>query len=109
MTKEKEDYENLSDSRFEELTNFKTSENKKIQIHTHVHMSKYHIKPRDRIEADSLQMMRYWYKIALNITRNNSETKLRENREKVRDMEDVCLVRKWKMTRDCCFQPKQDA
>lgn len=52
MTKEKEDYENLSDRRFEELTNFGTSENKKIQIHTHVHMSKYHIKPRDRTEAD---------------------------------------------------------
>lgn len=52
MTKEKEDYENLSDHRFEELTNFGTAENKKIQIRTHVHMSKYHIKPRDRIEAD---------------------------------------------------------
>ena len=72
--REKEDYENLSDHRFKELTKFGTSKNKKIQIHTHVYISKYDIKPKNKIEADWLQTMKYWYKIALNITRTNSET-----------------------------------
>lgn len=32
---------------------------------------------------------------------------MRENREKVRNMEDVRLVRKWKMTRAAVFNPNK--
>lgn len=54
----------------------------KTKRYKYVHTCIPSTKPKDRIKADQLQMMRYWYKIALNkITQKTTQRdEMRENR-----------------------------